>query len=135
MGGGCGILVAVDPFGELSDEVALSWDLPTREGLLMGWRRGDAGGVDKEEEREERPEDVRGEGAEVEAGGVAGGAGMVSLGLRRSDVGVVVVGDEVEPGLELEEDGEAGFGAAELPVCEGSMAKNSNRQQKSQKGN
>lgn len=88
----------------------------------MGWWGGDAGGVDREEEREKRPGDARGEVVEVEDEGVAGGVGIMSFGLRRSDVGGTVVGDEVEPGLELDGDEEAGFGAAELPVCEGSMA-------------
>lgn len=56
------------------------------EGLLIGWWRGDAGGVGREEEREERggerlEEVVEGEDDEV------GGVGMESLGLGRPEFG------------------------------------------------
>lgn len=48
----------------------------------MGWRRGEAGGgVDREEEREDRAGEVRGEAEEGEGEeGVVGGVGMMSLG-------------------------------------------------------
>lgn len=99
----------------------------------MGWRRGEAGGVDREEEREEereeRPGEVRGEAAEEEDEGVVGGVGMVSLGLEWSEVGAVVVEDEpVEerPGLRVA--GEEGLGFGE-PVSDGSMAEKDIRQQ------
>lgn len=91
----------------------------------MGWRRGEAGGVDREEEREERPGEVRWEAVEGEDEGVVGGVGMVSLGLGRSVVGAVVVEDKMEeerPGLRVEGGEGLGFGAAELPVIDGSMA-------------
>lgn len=91
----------------------------------MGWRRGDAGGVDREEERDERPGEVQGEVVEGEDEGVVGGVGMVSLGLGRSEVGFVVVEDELEedsPGLRVEGAEGLGFGVAELPVSDGSMA-------------
>lgn len=95
----------------------------------MGWRRGEAGGVDREEEREERP----GEGE-----GVVRGFGMVSLGLGRSEVGAAVVEDELEeerPGLRMVGDEGLGFGVAGLPFSDGSMAENPIRQQISQKEN
>lgn len=83
-GGGWVALVAA-PATVVSDEglsvAALSWDLPTWEGLLMGWRRGEGGGVDREEEREERVEDVRGEAVEGEGEVVVGCVGIFSLGL------------------------------------------------------
>lgn len=51
----------------------------------MGCRRGDAGGVDREEEREEGAAGVRGEAAQGDdGGGAAGGVAIVSLGLARS---------------------------------------------------
>lgn len=91
----------------------------------MDCRRGDAGGVEIEEEREERPGDIRGEAVEVDDEGVAGGVGIVSLGFWRSDVGVVVEGDElVEDRSALREEGdeEPGFGITEFPGFKGSMA-------------
>lgn len=102
----------------------------------MGWRRGEAGGVDREEEREERPEEVRGEAVEGEDEGVVGGVGMVSLGLGRSEVSVVVVVDELEVerlGLRVKGDEGFGFGAAALPLGDGSMAENHTREQISEK--
>lgn len=91
----------------------------------MGWRRGEAGGVDREEEREERPGEVRGEAVKGEDEGMVRGVGMVSLGLGRSEVGAVVVDDELEeerPGLRVEGDEGLGFRVAGLPVSDGSMA-------------
>lgn len=49
----------------------------------MGWRRGDAGDVDREEEREERAGEVRAVEVEVDDERVIGGVGMVSLGLEQ----------------------------------------------------
>lgn len=46
----------------------------------MGCRRGEADGVDREEEREESEEVVRREAVEGEDEGVAGGVGILSLG-------------------------------------------------------
>lgn len=86
----------------------------------MGWRRGEAGGVDREEERDERP----GEAVEGEDEGVVGGVGMVSLGLGRSEVGVAVIDDEVEeeePGLRVEGAEGLGFGGTGFPVGDGSI--------------
>lgn len=90
----------------------------------MGWRRGEAGGV----EREDRGEAVEGQEAE-EGVGVAGGVGMVSLGLGRSEVGVALVAGELDeeeegPALRVAGDNGLGFGVDELPVSEGSMAGN-----------
>lgn len=62
---------------------------------------------------------------EGEDEGVVRGVGMVSLGLVRSEVGGVVVEDELEekwPGLRVEGDAGMGFGAAGLRVSDGSMA-------------
>lgn len=76
------------------------------------------GGVD----REERGEAVEGQDEEE---GVAGAVGMVSLGLGRSEVGVVVVADELDeegPALRVAGDNGLGFGVDELPVSDGSMA-------------
>lgn len=83
--------------------------------------------MDREEEREERPGGVQGDAVEGEDEGVVGGIGMVSLGLGRSEVGAVVVEDELEeegPGLRVEGDEGLGFGVAGLPVSDGSMAEN-----------
>ncbi len=80
--------------------------------------------MDKEEEREDRPGEVRGEAVDGEDEGVVGGVGMVSLGLVRSEVVVVVVEDELEeegPGIRLEG---LGFGAGGVPVSDGSIAVN-----------
>lgn len=91
----------------------------------MGWRRGEAGGVDREEEREDRPGEVRGEAVEGEDEGVVGRVGIVSLGLWWSEVGAVVVEDELEeegPGRWVEGDKGLGFWVAGLPVSDGSMA-------------
>lgn len=53
------------------------------EGLLTGWRRGDAGGVDREEERDERG---GGLGKAVEGeDGIDGGVSRGGLGLRRPE--------------------------------------------------
>lgn len=104
----------------------------------MGWERGEAGGVDREEEREERPGEVRGEAMEGDGEGVVRGFGMVSLGLGRSEVCAVVVEDELEeerPGLRMEGDEGLGFGVAGLPVSDRSMAENPIREQISQKEN
>lgn len=90
----------------------------------MVWRIGDAGGVDREKEREERPGEVRGEAKDD---GVVGGVGMVSLGLGRSEVGAVVVEDELveeRPGLRVEGDEGLSFGVAGFPVSDDSMAEN-----------
>lgn len=97
----------------------------------MGWRRGEVGGVDREDERVERPGDVRGEAVKGEGEGVAGGVGMVSLGFGRSEVDAVVVADglgEERPALRVVGDEEMGFGADALPVSDGSMAENGIRQ-------
>lgn len=51
----------------------------------MGCRRGEAGGVDREEEREKRAEGVRGEAVEGEDDGMAGGVGILSLGFEWSE--------------------------------------------------
>lgn len=56
------------------------------EALLIGWRRGDVGGVDREEEREERGGECLGK-AVVREDGVVGGVGMESLGLGRPEFG------------------------------------------------
>lgn len=88
--------------------------------------------MDREEEREERPGEVRGEAVEEEDEGVVGGVGMVSLGLERSEVGAVGVEDELEeerPGLRVAGGEGLGFGVAGLPVSDGSMAENDIRQQ------
>ncbi|KAG7230339.1 hypothetical protein INR49_024443 [Caranx melampygus] len=77
----------------------------------MGWRRGEVGGVD----REERGEAVEGQDEEE---GVAGAVGMVSLGLGLSEAGVVVVADELDeegPALRVAGDNGLGFGVDELP--------------------
>lgn len=89
----------------------------------MGWRRGESGGVDREEEREERPGEVRGEAEDADDAVL--GIGMVSLGLGRSDVGGIAVEDELEEdrsALRVEGDEGLSFGAAALPVSDGSMA-------------
>lgn len=54
------------------------------DGLLIGWRRGDAGGVDREEERDERGGVGLGKAVEGEDG-VAGGVSRGSLGLERPE--------------------------------------------------
>lgn len=53
--------------------------------LLMGWRRVDAGDVDREEEWEERAGEVRAVEVEVDDERVIGGVDMVSLGLVQSE--------------------------------------------------
>lgn len=81
--------------------------------------------MDREEEREDRPGEVRGEAVEGEDEGVVGRVGIVSLGLGWSEVGAAVVEDELEeeePSLWVEGDKGLGFGAAGLPVSGGSMA-------------
>lgn len=52
----------------------------------MGCRRGEVGGMDREEEREKRAEGVRGEAVEGEDDGVAGGVGILSLGFVWSEL-------------------------------------------------
>lgn len=56
------------------------------EALLIGWRRGDVGGVDREEKREERGGECLGK-AVVREDGVVGGVGMASFGLGRPEFG------------------------------------------------
>lgn len=76
------------------------------EGLLTGWWRGDAGGVGREGEREERGGERLGEVAEGEDGG---GVGMERLGLGRPEFGEGGEEDELDKeafGLMME--GEAG---------------------------
>lgn len=103
----------MDPVGGFPVAAAFSCDLPTCDGLLMGWRRGEAGGVDMEEEREERAGEVRGEAEEGEEEGVVGRAGIVSLGLGRSAVAAMAPDDELEdsPGLRRDGGDELALGA------------------------
>lgn len=84
--------------------------------------------MDREEEREERPGEVRGEAVEGEDEGVVGGVGMVSLGLGQFEFGA---SGEEEEDDELDKEGSGlraegveglGFGVAELPVSDGSIA-------------
>lgn len=66
------------------------------EELLIGWRRGDAGGVDREEERDERGGVGLGK-AVVGEDGVVGGVSRGSLGLWRPGfVGGVQEEDELD---------------------------------------
>lgn len=62
----------------------------------MGCRRGEADGVDREEEREESGEDVRREAVEEEDEAVAGGVGILSLGFAWSELDAMRE-DEGEP--------------------------------------
>lgn len=95
--------------------------------------------MDREEEREERPGEVRGEAVEGEDEGVVGGVGMVSLGLGQFEFGAS--GEEEEddeldkegPGLRVEGVEGLGFGVAELPVSDGSIAEKHIGQQISEK--
>lgn len=52
--------------------------------------------MDREEEREDRPGEVRGEAVVGEDEAVVGRAGMASLGLGWSEVGGVAAVDELE---------------------------------------
>lgn len=92
----------------------------------MGWRSGDAGGVDREEEREVRPGEFRGESAEGEDKAV----GMVSLGLGLGLSAFGVSWDEEDgemdkegSGLRVEGDEGVDFGVAGSSVSS-SIAKN-----------
>lgn len=88
----------------------------------MGRRRGEAGGVEREEEREERSGEAREEAVEGEDDGVVGGVGMESLGLGRSEDGVVVVADELVEERPVLRDERLSFGVDEVLVGGGSMA-------------
>ena len=91
----------------------------------MGWQSGEEGGVDREGEREERPGVVRGGAVEEVGEGVAGGIGMVSLGVGRLEAGVAVAAEELDeerPALRVAGDEGMSFGDEELPVSDGSMA-------------
>lgn len=103
----------------------------------MGWWRAEEGGVDREEEweeeREERPGEVRGEAVERADEGVVGGVGTVILGLVWSEVCVVAVEDKLEdegPGLRVEGEEGLGFAVAGLTVRDVSMAEKCTRQRK-----
>lgn len=96
--------------------------------------------MDREEEREERPGEVRGEVVEGEDDRVVGGVGMVSLGLGQFEF--CASGEEEEEddeldkegsGLRVEGDGGLGFGVAKLPVSDGSIAEKHIGQQISEK--
>lgn len=65
------------------------------DGLLIGWWRGDAGGVGREEEREERGGERLGEVVEGEDGEV-GDVVMESLGLGRPEFGEGGEEDELD---------------------------------------
>lgn len=65
------------------------------EGLLIGWWRGDAGGVGREEEREKRGGERLGEVVGGEDGEV-GGVGMECLGLGRPEFGEGGEEDELD---------------------------------------
>lgn len=56
------------------------------DGFLIGWWRGEAGGVDREEEREEGGGENLAKAVEGEDG-VVGAVGRRSLGLERSEFG------------------------------------------------
>lgn len=76
------------------------------EELLIGWRRGDAGGVDREEERDERGGIGFGKAVEGEDG-VVGGVSRGSLGLGRPEIGGREEEDELDKdvfGLMMEEE-------------------------------
>lgn len=95
----------------------------------MGRWIGEAGGEDMEEDRDERPGEVQGEAVEGEGEGegVVGGVAMVSLGLGRSEFCAREKEDDDEldkegSGLGVEGDEGLGFGAAGLPISDGSMA-------------
>lgn len=82
----------------------------------MGCRRGEAGGVDREEEREKRAEGVRGEAVEGEDNGMAGGVGILSLGFAWSETDATR-GDAGEPcrersGLRVGDGEGEGFGVS-----------------------
>lgn len=104
----------------------------------MGRWIGEAGGVDKEEDRVERPEEVQGEAVEGEGEGVVEGVGMVSLGLGRSECGASGKEEDDEldkegSGVRAEEDEGLGFGVAGLPISDGSIAEKHIGQQISKK--
>lgn len=93
----------------------------------MGRWIGEAGGVDREDDRVERPEEVQGEALKEEDEGVVGGVGMVSLGLGRSEFGASGKEEDDEldkegSGVRVEEDEGLGFGVAGLPISDGSIA-------------
>lgn len=95
----------------------------------MGWRRGEAGGVDREEEREERAGENRGEAVEGEEEGVAGGVGIFSLGFVWSELEVTPRGDAGEPcrersGLRVGDGEGEGFGVSCGSIAEKDIGTN-----------
>lgn len=84
-GEGCVALAAAAKSDGGLSGAALSCDLPTWEGVLMGCRKGEADGVDREEEREESEDEVRREAVEGEDEGVVGGVSILSLDFAWSE--------------------------------------------------